>query len=80
MLVIVKVSTGDVYPAENLRWTQEYQNGNYTIRSIAGVYTSGTNVTVPAEVTTSGSTNDIILAQIGKSGRYVGLTEEYLNP
>ena len=77
MLVIVKPSTGEVHPADNISWTQVYQSGNYAIHSIAAGFTG---VSIPTEVTTSGSTNDIILAQIGKSGRYVALTQEYVNP
>ena len=77
MLVIRKVSTGAVYPAENLRWTEAYQSGNYTIHSVAAALTGAS---VPTEVTTSATLNDIELGQIGKSGRFVAITEQYLNP
>ena len=78
MLVIVKVSTGAVYPADNLRWTQANSpdGHGYAIHSVAAGFTG---VSVPAEVTTSGQLNDLVLAQIGKSGRWFGLTDQYRN-
>ena len=77
MMVIVKVSDNTVYPAENLRWTSEFQNNQYTIHSVA---TAFSDVTVPTEVTTSGARNDLVLATISKTGRPMPITQEYTNP
>ena len=79
MLVVVKVSTGEIHPAENISWTQAdvaSPNG-YAIHTIAAAFSG---VTIPAEVTTSGQPNDIVLATLGKSGRYVPLTDQFVNP
>ena len=78
MMVIQKVSTGVTFPADSYRWTTVDIAGNngYAIHSVA-INRQGAGAV--GEVTTAGQANDIILGQVGKSGRVVPLTQQFTN-
>ena len=78
MMMIRKVSTGAQHPAENLSWqTASVDARHYAIHTVAAAFS---DVTVPSEVTTSGQLNDIELGYVCKTGRFVPMTQQYMNP
>ena len=66
--------TGVLYPADRCTWTLTYDNSTQQYDINTAIFYTGAGSATAAHTIDLGS--DVTLGYIGKSGRFVGITEE----